>query len=414
MIQWCRISMIPMRKLFFGLGGVAAFLLIGVAAFLKLNTATITVKTDPTADIYVRQGGTADYKKIGTGTAGFKTRSEDLTFVESRYKDQVSQTAVTPRRRQNIQIEVKLQPLVKAQRISEGPLAYLHVQGNLVFGLNPQVNNLSVKPLVKTSTNLPRLPALPFLRQLIWTNNDSYIYVSLGQGAGMVRAGVVKLDGLPYISAAISRNRTLALLASDGVYLAESSNIGRARKIGSTVQNSTPSIFADNEGIYFSSLVYEEPTDESDEPVGKETQLGVFNTKGKKVENFTLAIKNPLYTITPVNKTMLALLSQSELTLLDRANGSTETKSFSFGKVRDMLMYKDKLLLLGDAGLWEYSLAQNTYHKVATYPEGEEYVANSLTVSGSKLYLSTSVSDEQLLSSQSSSAQSSVYQLSLE
>lgn len=402
------------RKLVLGLAVTAAVILF-VLLILKLFTATISIKTNnPNAKIFVKQGS-GEFSEIGVGEAKYKTRSSAVVFVEARLSDQVSQKSVAPKRLRNTRVSLELEQLAAAKFIATAPLLYPHIENGFVYGINPHTNGFEAQPIENNNAVPPVLPQLPFLKRIVWFDAQNYIYATQGRGVGVISSDLGKQishQSLSYSDAVAANRDAVVLLAADGVYLAKSIDIEQTTKIASTVEHSEPNLTADDEFIYFSSLIFETGTEEDQQPPAKETKLEVFNLNGQKAHEFTLPFKEKVYKVAAVDETTLALLSPAGLTLLDIKSGQTRNEVFSFGEVQDMLIFNGRLLLLGAAGLWEYDKTGSEYHKIATYPAGEEYVKNSLVVIGNELYFSTSAKEEELLK-QSTSAKSAIYQLPL-
>lgn len=384
-------------------------LLVVIWTILQLFTSTISVSTHDYASIYAKQGGT-DFKKIGTGRAVLKTRNKEAVFIEARLNEQITQRSVIPQRRQTQQISLGLRPLVEPKSFAEGPVIYPLVDGQFIHGINPHTNSLTVKRLEGSDGTLPDVPLLPFLKQIIWFDRQNFLYITLGRGAGIYGNSTDHGHGSLSYSAAATNGSAIALLGTDGVYLAENRDLANAQKISSYIDNSAPNIFMSNDRIFRISLIYEPIVEEQDEPLGKETELLAFNLDGRREEEMRLPIKTPVRKMVTLENGELGLLSDEGLHFLKVGIGESNKKEFSFGKVQDFVEYKGHLLLLGESGLWEYNRSASEYYKLANYPMGEGYVPDSLTIFRNNLYFSTS----NKAGGTSSRGKSTVYIINLE
>lgn len=406
------------KTLFYLLLGLAA-LLIGVFFALRLLTATITITGPAESEIYVKQG-TEGFQQIGISQATFKTRSLETVYVEARLNQQVSQAEIAPKRRENLVVDIEIRPLAQAQRLASGPLIYPRIDDGYIYGINPNINNLAVEPLGQGTKSHPPLPLLPFLKKVVWQNSQNYYYLTLDGRAGIVRnsksvfddPGEQSLEGKAYDDVVNLGTGKFGLMASDGLFMFNGVSLSSSAKLAGPVNNSTSSLFVSGKHLYVSSLIYEEEGAAHEELRGQETILEVFNLEGKKIQDYNLPIAEPIYRAVSQNGPSITLLTASGLYLFDTQTQALQLKTFSFGTVRDLLAHKDKLLLLGTSGLWEYQNDTGQYYKVAAYPDGEEYVIDSLATLNGKVYFSTSIS-EGAFSDASSSANSNIYQLDL-
>jgi hypothetical protein len=393
----------------------AAVMGIGVLTviFLWLTTSTIAVTSQPDAQIFIRQDG-SESEYAGTGRAVFRTRSSATVFVEARAEGRVTQQAVKPRRARTTAADLQLRELAETRAIAEGPLIFPHIEKGFIYGINPRTKSLAVNPLGRADRLEPALPNLPFVKRIIWLGSAShFLYVSQGRGTGVI-GGRQPRAGLPYTDAALLPGTSdLALLAADGVYLARRANFQTASKIADTTANSAPSIFADGGRIFFASLIFEELEQEADQPRGVETRLLVFGRGGEQQHDFRLELTEPIYKIVALDDDTAGLLTGTGLTELELASGKTAERAFDFGRVRDLIVFRDRRLLLSETGLWEYDAASGASYKIAGYPTGEEYTDNSLAVINGALYFSTSIKRDELLKD-STAARSSVYRVVLE
>jgi len=380
--------------------------------YLNFTSATIVINSPQDSDIYVKQSGN-EFKKIGNTKATYQTQDTNTVVIEARKDSQVSQKSISPEKSKTINVDLQFKELVKAEYFAPGPLTYPYIQNGFIYGINPQTNNIAAFPISPSTATPPQLPLLPFLKQIIWKTSTDFIYVTLGRGTGFVNNNKLQEGNFSTnIAIATSELNNYILLNKDGFYYSPKSNFFSVTKLANLTDNSSPNIFADNNYLYTTSLIYNEGGEDA-EPIGKETNLVVYGTDGKKINEYKLDIVSQTEKVLSLDKNTIGVLSSDNLTLIDLKTNQVNTETFSFGEVEDMVMYKDKLLLLGTEGLWEYNQQSGEYYKLAVYPENQKYVPNSLVVLDGVLFLSTSVTDDALLNKSGPTVRSSIYKISL-
>lgn len=404
-----------MNRRYLIIGSIAAFTILGIVIIAilisqKLSTATIMVSAPSGSKVYAKQDN-SDFKEIGTTTAKFTTQRSNIVIIEARLNGQVAQKPVQPQKNKTISVELQFQKIAEAKYFAPGPLTDLHIEGGFVYGVNPQTNNIAAFPITPSTSLAPTLPILPYLKDIIWQNSSNFLFVSLRDGSGQVVNNKREADTYyPYRSATGNNKDGILLIGTKDYFFTKTANtIYAATKIASfSTANTIPEIFSDSNYLYCVTAIY--PKDGSEE--AKETQFELFNNIGEKKNSFSLPLHDRVFKVTAINQNTLAILTANNLTTYDINTKQTTAKQFSFGKVQDMVMYKDKLLLLGSDGLWQYNYTADEYYKTATYPEHQEYTPGSLTVLDGSLYFSTSVSKEALVKDSGPNVRSGIYKVS--
>lgn len=391
-------------------------LLVGVVALYGwYTTATITISAPSDSSVHVKQGS-AEFKNLGSGTVTYKTTKTESVFIESRREGALTQKSVTPKRRTNTQVSINVKSLGTTERVAPGPFIYPFISGNFIYGINSNTRSLEAKPLSGDTPDKPVLPLLPFLKQVAWTDASNFIYVTASKGAGVVSSNqTLSAQGLPY-SAITTPNPSVTALAGDGLFLADGLNIKSARKVAEAKPDTDKLLFSDDMYIFFGWVEFEAPDEHGSEtgfslnkpdevkehePGIKGATLMVFDHGGDQKYKLDLALQDQIYRVVSINENTLAILTSGGMYFVDVSGKDLRKTSFSFGDVLDMQMFNGRLLLLGSEGLWEYSDNQKEYYKVAAYPDGQEYVPNSLAVLGGSLYFSSKASRETLRSNPS-------------
>lgn len=382
--------------------------------YIKLTSATIIISSPQDSDIYVKQSS-SDFKKIGKTKVTFETQDTNTVIVEARKDSQTVQKSVTPEKNKTITVDLQFKDLVQAEYFAPGPITYPYIQNGFIYGINPQTNNIAAFPISPSTATPPTLPLLPFLKQIIWQTSRDFIYVTLGRGTGFVRNNIIQEGNYSSnIAIATSDLNNYILLNKDGFYYSPNSNLQNITKLSGLIDNSNPNVFADNNYLYTISLIYNDSVNNNDvAPTGKETSLVIYGLDGKKINEYKPPITNPSSKVVSIDKSTIAVLSPEGLTLIDIKTNQIKTQTLSFGEVKDMVVYKDQLLLLGTEGLWEFNRQSGEYNKIAVYPENQKYVPNSLVVLDGVLFLSTSVTDDALINKTGPTVRSAVYKISL-
>ncbi len=397
---------------------ISAFILgiiVLLLLFFRITTATIYVTTDANATIFSKQGSEG-FKQIGKGSATVSTRDSAQVIVEARLNGQVVQKPVKPQANRTVDVNLTFQPLVDAKFIAPGPLMYPFIEGNFIYGINSHTNTLAVFPINNTNTVKPVIPSIPFISQVLWQSATNFLYVTLGRGAGLVQNNKVLEDEVfEYSSVGVGNNDPVGngiLLGKDGYYFAAKMNMDDAKKLSGFVQNSTPQVYADTTYLYAVSLINNPPKNEDDVTVtSKETQMQIYDQNGNQKYSATLPITTQTARVLAISQDTIVLLHNDGITLYNVNTKQSTLQLFSFGQVRDMILYNNRLILMGTDGLWQYNTNLQEYYKVATYPEHQEYVPNSLTILGGNLVFSTSVTNEAILKDSGPNVQSGLYKV---
>lgn len=387
---------------------------IGIWLYIVFTTSTIVISSPQDSDIYIKQSSD-DFVQIGNTNTTYKTRDKSVVIIEARLDGQVVQKPVTPQPNKTLNITLEFEPLVEAKEFSPGPLTNILIENGFIYGINPQTNNVagfSIPPNSKTTTVVSTLPNL---KQIIWKDSRNYNYVTIGRGLGTVQNNVsIDREFNTISGVATSNNKDFILYDNNGYYYSNDTDLAVKSKIADTIDRSNSQVFADSSYMYTINLIYKDMEDEGDfDPEGTETKLALYTQDGKKVEEYTLDIKDKSSKVVAINKSNIAILTPSGLHILDLQTKKLDKKDFSFGEAEDMVMFNSRLLLLGSGGMWQYQFDSQQYNKIATYPEKQAYTPGSLIVYRNELYFSTSVSSSALLEKSGPQTTSKVYKVSL-
>lgn len=401
----------------------------GLVAVIALHSwyfsSTILISGPPSAQVFVKQGGQS-FKEIGKGTASYKTKSEDTVFIEVRSGESTTQKSQKPVRRKTESVRLALKDTVEATRIGPGPMTHFHTENGFVYGINPNTNSLDVKSM-SGSRSVPTLPLLPFLKQVFWVNSSNFIYVSSSKGTGVISSDAARnVANLPYYAASKSSTGKIALLGSNGLYVANGLDLKSAKKIAEAKSNVSSFLFSDDGSIYYGWLEFSEheETDEiswfgnrgeaeshEEDPTIQDVKLNIYTHEGSSLHELTLPIQSQVLKVLSTGDNVVAVLAGDGLRVVDLKTKETRLVEFSLGEVRDMVLVDKKIVVLGSSGLWELDTGKGEASKVSYFPGNEEYVPSSLTLSGEDLYFSSRSSSSDLVSG--SSTQSSILKVVL-
>lgn len=393
------------RRMLLVLIGALVALVVGFFVYSWFVTSTVTI-TASDAVIVVKQDDKTT--TFNSSPAVFKTRSIATVFIEARRSDDgITQRGIVPKRRQNTRIALEVQALARAELVNQAPYIYPLIENNLIFGIRPYNGDIAVSNIIGSDSGaLPKLPGLYDLKQILWRDSKNFIYVTKLKGTGVAstQPGLIRRD-LPYTAvAAVDADRT-ALLSRFGLHLSTKGlDIADAPVIAEPRNDTLPFVFADRRFIFYGWPDVAASQDQgkrtsSDEASEREAEvngtiLSIYTPGGDVAGQFRVAIKTKVHKILSLDEQRIVILADDGLYITSLRGKGTRKESFLFGVVKDMALYRNRLLLLGSAGLWEFDSSDETYHKTATYPVGEEYVPYSLAVINNALYFSTSVAKD--------------------
>ncbi len=392
------------------LGGIV-LIIAGYLLWQSYSSSTFIISAPQNANIFVKQDSET-FKEIGKTNATYKSRSKSTVFFEARLNDQVSQKSYSPQGNSTTNVNLDFKPLVNAQPFANGALTNLFIENGFVYGINANTNSLTASPILPSTSVAPNVLLLPFLKQAIWKNSTNYYAVTLGRGTQVIENNKI-LDGnlLPYSSIAVGKSNSV-LLGKDGYYFAESNNLNKTKKLTDLKPQTEPQVFADNTYLYTISLVLNKTTNEDEVPTGKESNFIIYDQNGTQKFNITLPIKDQIYKIIALDSNNVMALTNNQLLFINLKEKSITPQDFSFGQVKDMVVYKNKILLLGSGGLWEYDNTSKQYSKVATYPTTQEYVPYSLTVLSDNLFFSARATAEAIKNKTGPTVANNIYKVS--
>jgi hypothetical protein len=338
---------------------------------------------------------------LGKNEVEFKTRSSNEIIFEARKDSLRSQKTIKPEANKTIKVELEFEKQLTLKSVAKVAMSNFLIENGLVYGINTHTKSFISVPTNNSVQPSPVTPLLPNLKKIIYKNGKNFLYISLGKGTGIVENNKVQEDEIfKYSDASIIRDNKLALLGKDGLYIGDRDNLENAKKINGYYNDSSPSVFSNSENIYMVSRIYEE-SEEGILPKAKENKLQIFNPDGVKLKEITINTQEKINNVIQLSNESVAALTTDDIYFINTENSEISNLNFSFGQVKDSIIFKDELFLLGTDGLWRFRRDSNDFVKMAEYPKEQEYVPLSLTVLNGEMFFSTSITDNALKDSKS-------------
>lgn len=373
---------------------------IGIWFYLLSTTATLIVSAPQESEIYVKESG-EEFRLLGKNEVEFKTRSSNEIIFEARKDSLRSQKTIKPEANKTIKVELEFEKQLTLKSVAKVAMSNFLIENGLVYGINTHTKSFISVPTNNSVQPSPVTPLLPNLKKIIYKNGKNFLYISLGKGTGIVENNKVQEDEIfKYSDASIIRDNKLALLGKDGLYIGDRDNLENAKKINGYYNDSSPSVFSNSENIYMVSRIYEE-SEEGILPKAKENKLQIFNPDGVKLKEITINTQEKINNVIQLSNESVAALTTDDIYFINTENSEISNLNFSFGQVKDSIIFKDELFLLGTDGLWRFRRDSNDFVKMAEYPKEQEYVPLSLTVLNGEMFFSTSITDNALKDSKS-------------
>lgn len=373
---------------------------IGIWFYLLSTTATLIVSAPQESEIYVKESG-EEFRLLGKNEVEFKTRSSNEIIFEARKDSLRSQKTIKPEANKTIKVILEFEKQLTLKSVAKVAMSNFLIENGLVYGINTHTKSFISVPTNNSVQPSPVTPLLPNLKKIIYKNGKNFLYISLGKGTGIVENNKVQEDEIfKYSDASIIRDNKLALLGKDGLYIGDRDNLENAKKINGYYNDSSPSVFSNSENIYMVSRIYEE-SEEGILPKAKENKLQIFNPDGVKLKEITINTQEKINNVIQLSNESVAALTTDDIYFINTENSEISNLNFSFGQVKDSIIFKDELFLLGTDGLWRFRRDSNDFVKMAEYPKEQEYVPLSLTVLNGEMFFSTSITDNALKDSKS-------------
>jgi hypothetical protein len=384
------------------LGAVILLLLIG--ALNAPSIVTVTSKPGATISIATEKGG--QFKKIGQTKATYISfgKPKDI-YVLAQLGDQVTYGSATQKRFTRQSLSLSLADGIKAEKITDGAVFDAIFQGTkgqgLVAGQNTLINFSTVSANEPVN---PQFVGLPFISKIIWYDFNNFVYLTdegVGQfingtdaglsGVGTRITGEVRLDpsntnasDSPIIKdMAKADDGPLVLLSNTNIFT--SIDRGTSLRAISSFESDKrdTSIFASGNSIFkITAPPLTESESDSDIASNKlPMTVQELSYTGKVISTTDLKDSQEVIDIVKKGSTTY-VLSYSGLQIIK--DGEVSKQSLYFSDVAGMTLYKDKVVLLADSGLWNVSEDGKSYSRLFNFETNGVGLEKSLSIDPNK------------------------------
>lgn len=416
-----------LRKKIIVLGIGFLLLISAIFIFNLFNRSTLVITTVEDGEIYISKSQGGKFEHIGKTKATYKTSFEGVVYIKTTKGEGETQSSANIKRRQATEKSIDIKETRQYKHLGMGPLSYIHKEADFLYGINPSTRSLSSKP-INGNGSLPPASFVgkPFAKKVTWNDSKNYIFNSYGDGVYITTKNYETIVSTTaedsqdlIVDYAKHPGKPVVFLAVDGVYIeSDLSNPAQPeiRKITEVTPKGSVYFNADKDRIYLAIQEFEYATDkEGDIGQPVSSKLYVLNYKGDKLHEFNLDIADTVYKIQYIKSlNNYAVLTNSALWLLDPVSGSTFASPYYFRNTKDLLVVNGELITLNDGGLWSYDPKENTFHKIASFNDGEKYVENSLTILGDSIVFSSNLTRETVIEESDNSSNSRIYSMPID
>lgn len=356
------------KKRIIGAIVIAVFLIIATVLFLQ-RPGSVVISTEEGAAIETSLSQGGEFTKLGTTTAKYSTRKFPTTVyikVTSGNKETIS--GIELERGKKKTLHLSLSNRVAATAFTEGGYSNAFIQGDQGMGIIPDEYILSNFKLNQTKTD-PRIELinLPYVKKIVYYDWNNFIYAKFNGGIGGFTNGeltyerdialILRGKDIDDIDAEmlyekiqdISKfgNRPLALLSDTNLFTSDDRGV-TLTSIASFEPDSTVTnkVFTTGSHIYRAEI--QDPASyEEDQGTGQST-LFVYDYAGKELSQHTIESNDIKSIVEKDNKTYI--LTNDKVAIL--SNGKLHDLNLYFRYARDITVYKNKVVMLGDSGVW--------------------------------------------------------------
>lgn len=399
---------------------ISAVLIAGLAGlYIFLNrpgTVIITSESGAKLSIATEKGGT--FRPIGTSTARYSSRSVPVdVYVMAELNGKKTITSSQLERGKTRTITLGLSHTKTAQKIADGAYSDVLYEGTLGQGIVP--DDYSITSFKTDNPNEPIRPELvgiPYAKKAIWINKNTVVYNSFRDGVGrLVDGQLLYSDGIAssisgkdlrefdpdtasngvinLLDVDKSADKPMVFLSANNIFI--SSDLGTSLQsiVGFDAdQNTRQSLFTSKQHIY--RFVADEPAQsasegdrkqskkQSDEHTGK---LYQYTYDGELHHTYDISAES-LVAITEKGNTTYILTKEA---LYTATNGVMSSVELYFTYARDITLYQDRIVMLGDNGLWQIDDSGTSVQLIYEFTGSGVGLEQSFSVSGTSLIFGT-------------------------
>lgn len=379
-----------------------ALLLITVVALLVLylnRPGTINITTESDAEIYVSTERGGEYKKIGTSKAKYSTSRVPVTVYVMVSKDsKKTLSSVLLSRGDNKIMELSLKDKVKSNKLYDGALSYVHVDDSVVQGILPDDYSIVNFRTDREEEMRLEFVGIPYLSKIVWYDTNNFVYRTFDKEVGLFKDSTdLSTSGLAKNISLIDDNnpdfedypafydmskypgKPLVLVSSLGVFVSDDMGVS-VKQIVKPLSNTaeTYGVFTTENNIFVYKQL--EPADQ-EEHTSQKNKVAVieYDYTGKLIKTLDIP-GGSINNIVEKNNITYILTDSGLVTIKD---GIVSDLPLYFNYIRDITVFKGKLLVLGDEGLW--LVDNNSLYLMYGFEGGAVGLAESLSTSGNSL-----------------------------
>lgn len=402
------------KKVIFG-GILLLAVVIGTVLFFT-RPGKITVSAENGAELYVATEKSGEFKKIGTTTATYSTRKvPSEVYVMATRDGKKTISGLVAERGKTKSAELTLAKQIGAKPIMNGSVSSAFFDGTLGQGI--VAGDYSLTNFRTDRPDEPFRPefiGIPYLKKAIWYDANNFVYNSFRKGVGRFVNGThVGNEGIATSISGkdlgqiepdeetgalvdlkdISRSgdKPLALLSSSNIFLSNDLGASLRSIVGfELIEDTNVGLFTTDNYIY--RFAGEDPSayaSESEASEGTEEEhaasLYQYDYSGKQLTRVDIHSESIKAVASRGKKSYI--LTPDKLVLLE--NGNVSDLSLYFTYARDITTYKDRVVMLGDGGLWQIGEDGVSIQLLYDFKDSGVGLAQSFSVSGGSLIFGT-------------------------
>lgn len=379
---------------------LAAVVIIGIGYVLFLNTqkGSVSITAENNADIFIATEQDGEFKKIGAGEAIYKSRDfSKPVYIQATDGSKKTISGVWLKKGEDLSINLAFSNPLTANVLSEGSVFNPYIEGNLVQGIIPDEYTMTSFRTDRFETTRPELSSLPFMKKVVWSDKNNFVYTSLRRGVGQFVNGkdlgsdsgfassmtgvslpnVTRRDGqtkplITITDAAKAPGKPLVLISESNIFTSPDLGTNLTSIIGfKKMDDVTNEVFATND--YILRYGAEMPATSADESnkknsgAAEDTKLvEVYDYTGKKLRDLEVRGESIL-NVAQINKDIL-LLSGDELT---HSNDDQVTPiPLYFKYVGDIASNQRAAFVLAGNAVWQVSTDGKSLQQIYSFESG--------------------------------------------
>lgn len=381
---------------------VVLVLVVGLVIFLN-RPGSLTINTEAGASISVATTKGGEFKKIGAGTATYKTSKipSDL-YIRITKDSKTTLSSARIDRRSSQTIELSLANPIRAQEITKGSVLNVFMEGTLVQGIDPNESMLVSFRTDKFETTRAAFVSLPYMKKVVWYDRDNFAYLSGESQVGQFKAGSdAGPDGIgtnlktgpvlgedsaaPSVSEELrdiakSPGKPLVLMSKDHIYLSDDMGTNLREVISYKTSTEENVLFASSQSIFRVSSRQAGDEVENEKAADKKPSITIqqYDYSGKDIATYGLEDDSPVSNVIQRGERLYVLTANSLYAL--QGETQPQKQNLYFGKAKDIALYKDYVVLLGDDGLWNLGADGKSLQLLHSYGQNGVGLNGSMSV----------------------------------